>query len=482
LDKQNKTISGFFWSFVDSFSTIIIQFVIGIILARLLSVKEFGLIGILTLFINISTVIIDSGFKIGLLRRVNCTNKEYSTIFYFNISVSFLLYLVLFFSAGYVSAFFKEPILKLPMRVISLGLLFNSFGLIQSVILLKNIDFKKQASISVTAITVSGLVAVGMAYSGFGIWSLVALNVIRTAINTILLWLKSTWVPALVFCKKSFNEIYSFSKNLLFSGLISTIYENAYYFVIGKFFSTTELGYYTRAEQFKYIPSQGMTEIINRVSFPVLSSIQDNPVALKEGYKKLIKITMFISFVFMIGMASISESLIIFLIGEKWIVAAEYLRLLSFVGMVYPFQALNLSMLQLKGRSDLFLRLDIIKKSLAIPAIIMGIIFGIKIMLYMMIFNAFISFFLDSFYSGKMINYPVTEQIKDIYLSFVVAIIMGISIYLIKLIFNQSNTIILLAQLVGGVIVIIVLGELIKKYEYIEIKSIIKGYILKIKN
>lgn len=428
---------------------------------------------------NISQVMIDSGFKIGLLRRKNCTDTEYSTVFYFNISVSFILYVLLFLSAGHVSKFFNEPILTAPMRVISLGLVFNSFGLIQSVILLKNIDFRKQAGISIIAITVSGIIAVLMALNGFGIWSLVALNILRTATNTMLLWIKSTWRPAFVFCKKTFVEIYSFSKNLLVSGLISTIYENAYYFVIGKYFSTTDLGYYTRAEQFKYIPSQGMTEIINRVSFPVLSSIQDDELALKEGYKKLIRVTMFISFIFMIGMASVSDSLIVFLIGEKWITAAEYLRLLCFVGMLYPFQALNLSMLQLKGRSDLFLRLDIIKKSFAIPAIIIGVLFGIKFMLYAMLLNSIVAFFLDSTFSGKMINYSVYEQIKDIYSSFFVALFMGFGLMLIRYLLPLHNSIVLFSQIFLGIILVIIISEIFNKYEYFEIKEIIKGFIKK---
>jgi len=250
--------------------------------------------------------------------------------------------------------FFHEPVLEALVRVLGLVLIINSFTIVQSTILTKRIDFKLQAKISIIASLLSGIVAINMAYTGWGVWSLVALTLLKYAISSLLLWYWNNWTPVWHFSKKSFKELFPFGSKLLVSGLIDTIYRNIYYVIIGKYFSAAELGYYTRAEQFQSLPSSHLQGIIDRVSYPVLSSIQNDILRLKETYKKIIRSTMLITFVLMLGMAAVAKPMIITLIGAKWEPCVIYLQMLCFVGMLYPLHAINLNMLTVKGRSDLF--------------------------------------------------------------------------------------------------------------------------------
>lgn len=251
---KQKTVSGLLWSFIDNFSNLGIQFIIGIILARILSPKEFGLIGMLTIFIAVSQSFINSGFSQALIRKKDPSQADYSTVFYFNIIIGIVCFLILFFCAGLISRFFKEPQLKLLVQVLGLSLIINSFTIIQQTILTRKIDFKLQAKISIISSVVSGIVGLGMAFAGYGVWSLVIKTITMYSITSIFLWLWNGWKPVLVFSIQSFKELFSFGSNLLVSGLIDTIYRNVYYLVIGKYFSAQELGYYTCADQFNTLP------------------------------------------------------------------------------------------------------------------------------------------------------------------------------------------------------------------------------------
>lgn len=473
MSLKQKTVSGLIWSFVDTLASQGISFIISIILARLLSPSEFGLIGMITIFIAISQSFINSGFSNALIRKKNATNTDYSTVFYFNLVVGTLFYLILFLSAPAISRFFNEPQLISIVRVISIGLIISSLTIIQRTILTKRVDFKLQARISVIASSVSGIVAIVMAYKGFGVWALVSQTLINQALVSIFLWLWNRWRPILIFSKKSFNELFGFGSKLLVSGLIETVYRNIYYLIIGKFFSPQELGYYTRAEGFKNLPSQNLNSIISRVTYPILSDIQDDIPRLKSSYKKLISSVMFITFTLMIGMAAVAEPMIHTLIGEKWEPSIIYLQMLSIVGMFYPLHALNLNMLQVQGRSDLFLRLEIIKKLIAIPVILIGIFIGIKAMIVGMFVNSIIAYYLNSYWSGTKIGYSFTEQVKDILPSLFLALVMGISTYFAGKILPFSYPIKLIIQIIFGAVFIISFSEITKFKEYVFIKKIV---------
>ena len=473
MSLKQKTITGLLWSSVEGVSAQGIQFIFGIILARILSPKEFGLIGMVAVFIAVSESFINSGFSSALIRKKHCTQADYSTVFYFNLLAGFIFLCVLLLSAPVISNFFNEPELKAIIRVLAFVLIIDSASMIQRTILTKRIDFKLQTRISVIASTGAGIVGVTLAYNGLGVWSLVIQTLTRQFLHSFFLWLWNKWRPVLVFSKKSFTELFGFGSKLLLSGLIDTVYRNVYHLIIGKYFSAIDLGYYTRAVQFRDLPSKNITNIMTRVSYPVLSQMQDDPVFLKAAYKKMIRSTMLVMFIVMLGLASVAEPLVISLIGEKWRQSVVYLQLLCFSAMLYPLHAINLTMLNVQGRSDLFLRLEIIKKLMAVPAIIIGIYFGIKIMIAGIIFNSFISYYINSYWSGRLINYSFKEQIKDVAPSFLLAAGVASIVFILGHFLNTSYLVKLILQVFTGIVLFIGVCELGRISDYMYLKQIV---------
>lgn len=475
---KQKTVHGLLWSFLDTFSNLGIQFVVGIILARLLMPREFGLIGMITLFIAISQSFINSGFGQALIRKKDCTQNDYSTVFFFNLIAGIVLYALLFLSAPAIGNFFDEPKLKSIVQVLGVVLIIESLTIIQRTILTKRIDFKLQARISIIASIGSGIIAITLAFLNFGVWSLVALQITRQALNSFFLWLWNRWKPILAFSMKSFKELFGFGSKLLLSGMIDTAYRNIYYLVIGKYFSAVELGYYTRAEQFKNLSSENLTMVIGRVSYPILASIQDDVVRLKTSYQKLIRSIMLLTFILMLGMAAVAKPMVLTLIGEKWLPSVIYLQMLCFVGMFYPLQAMNLSMLDVQGRSDLVLRLEIIKKILAVPTIIIGVFFGIKIMILGMMLNTIVAYYLNSYWSGKMINYSSSSQIKDILPSFLLALVVNGVVFSLSFLIIISPPVMLIVQIITGTLLTLFICEILKLKDYLYMKEIIMEKLL----
>ncbi len=473
MSLKQKTISGLAWSFIDSMANQGVNFFIGIFLARLLSPKEFGLIGMTAIFLAVSQTFVDSGFSQALVRKTDCGQKDYSTVFYFNLAVGIFCYALLFILAEPISRFFNEPQLTLLTRVLALNVVINSLSVIQGAILVKKVDFKSKAKITVAASLISGVVGITMAYWGWGVWSIVWQIVSQNIISAGLLWLTGNWRPALLFDRASFREMYKFGSKLLASGLIDTIYRNIYYLVIGKYFSAAELGYYTRADGFKKVPSENLSGIVGRVGYPVLAMVKDDNVRLKAGYKKLIKSTMLISFVLMIGMAAAAKAMVLFLIGEKWLPCVPYLQLLCLVGMFYPLHALNLDMLNVKGRSDLFLKLEVIKKILAAPIIVIGIFYGIKIMIMGMLANSLFAYYLNSYWSGKMVNYPMKEQVLDILPSFLLAGAMGGMVFGLGIFLPFGSALTFALQVLAGAGLTIGLARLFKVDAYLDMQNIV---------
>lgn len=479
---KQKTVSGLMWSFVENLANQGTNFIIGIILARLLVPRDFGLVGMITIFIAVSQSFIDSGFSQALIRKKDCTQADYSTVFYFNLFVGIFFYMVLFFAAGSISAFFREPQLTLLVRVLGINLIISALSIIQITQLTKRIDFKLQTRITVLFSIGSGLLSIWMALNGFGVWSLVAKSLSQYALQSFFLWIWNGWRPSWLFDKKSFKEMYAFGAKLLVSGLIDTVFKNIYYLVIGKYFHAVELGYYTRADQFQSLPSQGLTSVIQRVSFPVLASIRDEGEKLKAAYRKLIKSSMLISFVLMLGLAATARPLVLTLIGKKWLPCVIYLQLLCFVGMLYPLHALNLNMLTVQGRSDLFLRLEIIKKMIFIPMIVVGVIWGIKMMILGMLVSSIFAYFLNSHWSGKMIDYSSLGQLRDIAPSFLLASTMAAAVYVVGAILKTAPWLTLIIQVALGGMIVFAAGEIFGMGDYQYIKNIAKDYLFSGKN
>lgn len=470
---KEKTISGMIWSFSDSMAGQVIQFTVGLILARILTPAEFGLVGMIMVFIAVSQSFIDSGFSQALIRKPDVSENDYSTVFYFNLLAGLIFFLLFLLAAPAISRFYNEPELKPLIRVLSFILIINSFGLIQRTILTRAIDFRLQTRITVAAAIISGSLGIYMALNGYGVWSLVWKSLTGYLIQTILLWICSNWQPSLVFSYRSFRELFSFGSKLLASGLLDTIYRNIYPLIIGKFFSAQDLGYYSRADQFNKLPSQNITGAVQRVSYPALSIVQDDPDKLKRGYKQVITTTMFITFFIMLGMAATAKNLIIVLIGERWLPAVPYLQLLCLGGMLFPLHAINLNMLKVKGRSDLFLKLEIIKKIMAIPVIVAGIYLGIYVMLAGMALHSFIAYFMNSHYSGRLISYPVSEQLRDILPTFAVALFVASVVFCVSIMIDLRPLFMLIIQISSGVALSVLVCEISRLKSYLEIKSLV---------
>jgi len=414
LSLKNKTVHGISWNLINNLSMHGVQLVIGVILARLLTPAEFGLIGMTTIFVSISQTFVISGFSEALIRKKTCTQAEFSTVFYYNLVVGVCFYLLLVFSAPLISSFFNEPQLTNLVRVIGLQIVILAVSLIQRTILVKRVDFKKLTIIAIISSIFSGIVAIFMAFSGFGVWSLVFQVLIRGLLETVLFWVTVQWHPSITFSIIAFKQLFGFGSKLLAAGLLNTIFTNIYNLVIGKYFSASDLGFYSRARRFSNFVGSNISNTIQSVTYPVLSQIGEDTERLRANFKRLLLSISLLSCFFSLLMAACAQAIILTLIGEKWIQCIPYLELLCFTAMLYPLHALNLNLLKVKGRSDLFLKLSVYKKFLVLPTIIIGIKFGIIPMLFMMIVTSVVAFFLNSHYSAKLISYSTSTQIRDI--------------------------------------------------------------------
>lgn len=478
---KEKTVKGVAWSGIDNVAQFGVTLIVSIVLARLLSPDDYGLIGIITIFTAVCTTLINGGFSTALIRKKDATDDDYNTVFIVNLGVSLLLYVVIYLCSPFIADFFHRQELVSLTQVSSLGLTIGALGLVQQTRLTKRIDFKTQTKITIVASVASGIVGIAMALMGFGVWSLVAQSLTSQGLRTILLWVANKWLPRLRFSSDSFHELFGFGWKMMVSGLIDTVWKELYQVVVGKFYSPATLGQYTRAKGFSQLFSSNLTNVIQRVTYPVLSNIQDDKDRMVAAYRKMIKTTMFVTAICMFFLGGISEPLLYCLIGPKWHEAATYLPLICITGSTYPLHAINLNMLQVQGRSDLFLGLEIIKKIIGIAPLSVCIFYGIMPMLYAGILTNIIAYFLNSYYSGKFLGYSSWMQIKDIAPSYGVAFTVAISVFFLKYL-PISNWIILPIQLIVGVGVFFGICELTKLSEYIEVKEItINGIYKKVK-
>ena len=477
---RNKAVKGVGWSFADSILGQGITFLVGLVLARLLTPDEYGLIGIITIFITVLNSIVDSGFSNALIRKQHTTQDDYNTVFITNMVFSILMFVLLFFAAPAIATFFKRPELVNLTRVMGLVVIFNALSIVQNTILTKRLDFKTKTNASLISAVVSGIVGIGMAIKGFGVWSLVGQSLSRQLLYSLCLWFFNRWWPQLKFSLSSFKEMWSFGWKLLVSKLIDTTWKELYQVVVGKFYSPATLGQYTRGKQFAQILSANITSVVQRVSFPTLSEIQDDKTRLVNAYRKIIRTTMFITTSLMFALAGVAHPFIYCLVGPQWDQAATFLPLICISMSLYPLHAINLNMLQVQGRSDLFLKLEIIKKAIAVGPILLGVFLNIYWMLIGSIISGIISFFLNSYYSGKMIGYSSIDQLKDILPFYGIGLLVAVSVYFFRFL-PLSNYVILTIQIVIGTIVFLGICLAFKVNEYQDVKQILHQYMSKIK-
>lgn len=479
---KSRTLTGIFWSFIDLVARQGVQFVIQIILARLLLPEHFGIIGMTVLFIALANVFIDSGFSQALIRDQQTTDTDYSTVFYFNLAAAIVIYIILFTTAPSIGRFYGEPQLVPIIRVLAVVVLLCASSIIQRVILTKAVDFKTQSKISMIAVLISGTVTIILALSGFGVWSLVFNVVSMQLIQSILLWVFNRWMPSLTFSVQSFKKYYHFGYKILLSNLLETFYENVYFLLIGRFYSSKQLGLYTNAVKVRDLASMSIAATVQRVTYPVLSMMEEEE-QLKAGFRKIIKMSAFINFPLMIGLAAVAEPLFMLLLGEKWLASVIYFQLLCVAGMLYPLHAINLNILQVKGRSDLFLFIEILKKVLLTVLIGVSLFFkwGIIGLICVAVVHSYLSLFINTYFSTREIAYSLKEQLIDIAPVYVLSFVMGISVYLFEMLLPNYILIKFFVSIVFGVIFYIAGCKILNIEEFTTTYAMLKAIIGKVK-
>lgn len=470
---KQKAVSGVIWSVIERFSAAGLQFLVMIIMARLLSPADYGLVAMLQIFIAVSQSLIDSGFSQALIRKKDRTQTDLSTAFYFNIVVGLFLYFVLFFSAPLIADFYEVPELVNITRVIALGLLFNSLTVVQLALLSININFRLQAKVTLFAAAVSGILGITLAYTGFGVWSIVVQQVSNLGVNALMLWIVSHWKPSLCFSMDSFRNLFGFGSKLMLSGLIDTLYKNIYLIVIGKIFSKTNLGYYTRAHQFSDFPAASLTYVFQRVTYPVLCTMQDDDERLALNYRRLLRLIAFVIFPIMIGISAVSKPLVLFLLKDQWAFTAVLLSIIAVQMMFYPVHAINLNLLKVKGRSDLFLRLEIIKKIIGVSVLIITIPMGLIAMCIGAIFSSVFCLVVNTYYTGKLIQVGFWMQMRDLLPTILLSFSMGGLVYIVISVVD-GYLLQLFIGVITGVISYLLLSYLFKFNELKEILSLLK--------
>lgn len=477
---KDRTVNGVGWSAADAFLGQGVTFLVGIVLARLLSPSEYGLIGIVTIFTSVLTGLVDSGFSNALIRKADTTDRDYNTMFLTNLGFSVVLYFLLFLASPWIARFFERPELVAITRITGLILIVQALSIVQNTILTKRIDFKTKTKASLISAFASGAVGIVMAFTGFGVWALVGQLLSRHLLYTCCLWIFNHWIPQFKFYSDSFQYMWGFGWKLMVSGLLNNIWNQLYQVVVGKYYSSETLGQYSRSKEYGQLFSSNFTSIVQRVTYPALAEMQNDKQRMVAAYRKVIKVTMFVTAIAMIFMGAISEPLIYCLIGPQWYQAATFLPLICLSLSLYPLHAINLNMLQVQGRSDVFLVLEIVKKVIAIVPICLGIFVNIYWMLIGSIITGIIAFFLNSYYTGRELDYSSWMQLKDVLPSYAIAFTVALSVYFLKYL-PYSNWIILPLQILVGLLVIIVVCNLLRVEEYKEVKAIVSSYISKLK-
>ena len=470
---KQKTTKGLFWSSVERFSNQGMSFLFSVILARMLDPSDFGIIAMITIFFAVAQSFVDSGFSNALVRKTDRREEDFSTCFYFNIGVGIMAYIVLFLIAPLVASFYNQPILSPIIRITGLGVVLNSLCVVQQALFTIKIDFKSQAKVTLSATIISGIVGVILAYQGYGVWALVWQGVVMTLARMALLWLMSKWRPTTGFSKSSFNYLFGYGSKLLASGLLDTIYNNIYPIVIGKFYTPAQLGNYSRALSFAQLPSSNITSILQRVTFPVLSTIQDDIPRLQANYRRLLKLSAFIIFPLMIGLSVVAFPMIRLILTPKWEGCSLYLQIICFALMWYPIHAINLNLLQVKGRSDLFLRIEIIKKIVGVCIMCITIPLGITAMCIGMVASSLISLFINTYYTGKLINIGCLKQMRDLTPIFINSLIMGGIVYF-SIQISDNDILQLSLSIIVGVLSYIGGASMITRSELKEFRNLFK--------
>jgi len=475
MSLKQQVVSGVFWSFINLFLTRGASFFATVLLARILTPEDFGLLGMIMLFMGIGTTLVDSGLSMSLIRSNDVDDRDYSTVFYSNIGISLLVYIIIFLLAPFIAIFYEHEVLTNIIRVYCLGFIISATSTIQTAILTKELAFKKMTQYQIPATIISITLGILLAYQGYGVWSLVWMFLINQLIRSLVFWYKSKWTPSLVYESEILKKHLNFGYKLMLSSLLNTGFKNIYNIIIGKYYALNILGFFERSQTFQHYIVSTLTDVILNVSYPVLSKIQDDKEKMVFVFKKIIIITFFIVAPIMLGLSVLAAPLFQIILGEKWMEAVPFFQILCVSGVLYPLHYSNINLLKVLGRSDLFLKIEIYKKGLVIIVIFLAFQYGIIGLLLSTIISSLLSFFVNTYYTKQLIGYGAKKQILDLLPVFILSIISaGIMFYLYSFLGNINLFFQFLLPMLAGAFVYIMANYFFKLSPLIEILNLIK--------
>lgn len=480
MGRKEKVISGVLWSSIESYGQYFIQFVVAIILARILAPSDFGTIELLLIFTGISQIITDGGFGQALIRKQDVTQTDLSSIFFLNVVVGIMLYVCLYSVSPIIASFYDLKELEIVSKVVFLSIVINSLSLVQNSILIKSFQFKKLAIRSIIASVLSGTMGIIAAKLNYGVWALVIQMIGFSLINTCLLFILSNWRPSFLFNFKAVKNMTGYSLKLLFVGVIDVLFSNLQSVFIGKFYSKADLGFYSQARRFQSLPSQVSTQVIQKVTFPALAEIQGDDERLKNGYRNIVKVACFAIFPIMFWMLAVSDNLIVFVLTEKWSMVAEYFKPLSIVGMLFPLYSINLNILRIKGKY--IVTVGVIQKGIVFLFLLLTIFHSVLAVAWGFAFATFLNTLVAMYANQELIKYTIVRQFKDTFPYLLISGGMFLIVYYSTFVFESFDRPVLLSlQLLLGVIFYLGLNGLFKTMAYMEVKAILFNIISRIK-
>ncbi|RUL55171.1 lipopolysaccharide biosynthesis protein [Lysinibacillus antri] len=468
-----KVITSLIWKLLERIGVQGIQFLVTILLARLILPEEFGLFVLVSIFIILANVFIQSGFNIALIQKKNADELDFSSVFFLNIFVASICYIIFYLTSPYIATFFEQPQATTILRILSITLFFGAINSIQNAIIARNMQFKKLFISSISAVVISGIVGLAMAYAKLGIWALVAQQLTQQLVVTVNLLITVNWRPKFLFSFNRIKSLFSFGWKLLVSALIDTLNNNIRNLIIGKMFSPASLAFYNRGEQFPSIIISNINSSIQSVLFPVLATEQDDRKRVKEIVRRSIVTSSFIIFPMMIGLGIVAEPVVQILLTDTWLPAVPFLQIFCAVYALWPIQTTNLQAINAIGRSDIFLRIEVIKKIIGLLVLVISIPFGIYGIALGIVCNGIIATFINSYPNIKLLNYSLFEQLRDVLPSFFISVIMGIVVFSIQFL-NLMPLILLLIQILVGIVVYICLAILFKLECFSYLLSVVK--------
>lgn len=461
---------------MQRFGVMIISFCANLVLARLLTPDDYGVIGMLLIFISVSNTFIDGGFGTALIQKKEPTQEDYSTIFFWNIFISVILTGILYISSPLISEFYRLPLLSDVLKVMGTVLVINAFSVVQTNILQKKFEFKKLATINIIANIAASILAIVLALRGFGVWSLVFRYLSCSLVISIILWITTKWKPMLTFKFKSFRTLGKFGGMVLLANLVETIYTEFQGLVIGRAFSAKDLGYYTQAKRLEEIPTLGITSAVNQASFPVYASIQDDKQSLKTLIRRNINTLSFINFPLYAILLIIAEPLFIILFSDKWLESVPYFRILCLAGAIYPITSLNTNIIKSLGKGNIYFYMQLFKRVIGICLIIGGLRYGMLGLMWVLVLNAYLMYGVNIYFANKLLKYSLLEQLGDIVKNLYVTILC--SLPTVALVFLNINMFVLMGmQIVMFIMCFILVCILTKNSTYKDFLKLIKSYI-----